>query len=126
MTDYLSKTAGEYQVKFDRETLLTFAMADYEALKGSEFEAVRWAPYMHMVLSMARSVASNSYVIEERFEEHLPATFWDWAKSALIVPGFATAGLVAPMSSRLSATAFSPSSTCTMTGPDVMNAIRSG
>lgn len=81
--DVASQLAGEYQVRFNRETLLTFAMADYNALVGSEFEALRWAPYASNVISMARSVASNSYVIENRFEHHLPATFWDWVKSAL-------------------------------------------
>ena len=41
------------------------------------------------------------------------------------VPSSASAGLVAPITSRLRATAFSPSSTCTTTGPEVMNVHRS-
>jgi hypothetical protein len=47
------------------------------------------------------------------------------AKSLRIVPSAALAGLVAPISSRFFATAFSPSSTCTTTGPEVMKATRS-
>ncbi len=39
------------------------------------------------------------------------------ANSLRMVPASALAGLVAPMTSRLRATAFSPSSTCTTTGP---------
>ena len=38
-----------------------------------------------------------------------------------MVPAAALAGLVAPMISRFLAMAFSPSSTCTTTGPEVMN-----
>jgi len=49
----------------------------------------------------------------------------DSAKSLRMVPAAALAGLVAPMISRLAAIAFSPSSTCTTTGPDVMNVHRS-
>src|SRR5262249_8564193 len=49
----------------------------------------------------------------------------DSAKSLRIVPAAALAGLVAPMISRFFTTAFSPSSTCTTTGPDVMKAHRS-
>src|SRR5207237_10832000 len=46
------------------------------------------------------------------------------AKSLLIVPGAAFAGSVAPMISRFLATALSPSSTWTTTGPEVMNSHR--
>src|SRR5690242_21654216 len=42
----------------------------------------------------------------------------DSAKSLRIVPGSALAGSVAPITSRFLATAFSPSSTCTTTGPE--------
>ena len=42
------------------------------------------------------------------------------AKSARIVPGAACFGFVAPMMSRFALMAFSPSSTCTMTGPEIM------
>src|SRR5690606_16499028 len=49
----------------------------------------------------------------------------DSPKSFRIVPSAAFAGLVAPMRSRLCWTAFSPSSTCTTTGPEVMNVHRS-
>ena len=45
--------------------------------------------------------------------------------ASLSVPAAALAGLVAPMISRLSATAFSPSSTCTTTGPEIMKLTRS-
>jgi len=47
------------------------------------------------------------------------------AKSFRIVPGAAFAGLVAPMTSRFFAMAFSPSSTISTTGPEVMNDTRS-
>src|SRR5690606_14094096 len=47
------------------------------------------------------------------------------AKSARIVPGAASFGLVAPITSRFFAIAFSPSSTWTMTGPEIMNLTRS-
>ena len=47
------------------------------------------------------------------------------AKSARIVPGAAFFGSVAPISSRFLAIAFSPSSTCTMIGPDTMKSTRS-
>ena len=42
-----------------------------------------------------------------------------------IVPSAALAGFVAPMISRFRVIALSPSSTCTTTGPDVMNVTRS-
>ena len=45
-----------------------------------------------------------------------------FANSLRMVPSAALAGLVAPITSRFFATAFSPSSTWTMTGPDVMYA----
>src|SRR5207249_252566 len=48
----------------------------------------------------------------------------DSANAARIVPGAAFLGSVAPISSRLRAMAFSPSSTCTMTGPVVMKPTR--
>src|SRR3954452_6497009 len=44
----------------------------------------------------------------------------DSAKSLRIVPESALAGSVAPITSRFLATAFSPSSTCTTTGPEIM------
>jgi hypothetical protein len=44
----------------------------------------------------------------------------DFAKSARIVPGAASLGLVDPMSSRFFAIAFSPSKTETKTGPSIM------
>src|SRR5205085_8062120 len=47
------------------------------------------------------------------------------AKSARMVPCAAFFGSVAPISSRFLAMAFSPSSTCTSTGPEVMNSTRS-
>src|SRR5690606_2434980 len=47
------------------------------------------------------------------------------AKSARIVPGAASFGFVAPISSRFFWIAFSPSSTCTITGPEVMYLTRS-
>jgi len=46
------------------------------------------------------------------------------ANSLRMVPSAALAGLVAPMTSRFRATALSPSSTCTMTGPLVMYCTR--
>jgi peptidoglycan/xylan/chitin deacetylase (PgdA/CDA1 family) len=49
----------------------------------------------------------------------------DSAKSARMVPGAASFGLVAPITSRFLATAFSPSRTCTTTGPEVMKVQRS-
>src|SRR4029453_2753277 len=49
----------------------------------------------------------------------------DSANSLRMVPGAALAGLVAPITSRYLATAFSPSSACTTTGPEVMNLTRS-
>ena len=48
------------------------------------------------------------------------------AKSLRIVPSAALAGFVAPITSRFLATAPSPSSTCTTTGPLVMNSTSSG
>jgi hypothetical protein len=45
----------------------------------------------------------------------------DSAKSARMVPGAASLGLVAPISSRFFAIAFSPSSTWIITGPEIMN-----
>jgi hypothetical protein len=47
------------------------------------------------------------------------------ANSLRMVPGSAFSGLVAPMTARFLATASSPSSTCTTTGPSVMNLTRS-
>jgi hypothetical protein len=47
------------------------------------------------------------------------------ARSARIVPGAAFFGSVAPMISRFFAMAFSPSSTCNSTGPEVMYFTRS-
>jgi len=47
-----------------------------------------------------------------------------FANSFRMVPSAALAGFVAPITSRLRATAFSPSSTCTMTGPLVMYCTR--
>src|SRR5262249_38736803 len=49
----------------------------------------------------------------------------DFAWILRIVPGAAFAGSVAPMISRYFAMAFSPASTCTTTGPDVMNSTSS-
>src|SRR6516164_7300472 len=49
----------------------------------------------------------------------------DLACTLRMVPGVALAGSVAPMMSRYAATALSPSSTCTTTGPEVMNATSS-
>src|SRR5262249_51546410 len=49
----------------------------------------------------------------------------DLACTLRMVPGAAFAGSVAPMISRYLATAFSPSSTCTTTGPEVMNSTSS-
>src|SRR5208282_124756 len=49
----------------------------------------------------------------------------DSAKSRRIVPGAAFLGSVAPMISRFTATAFSPSSTWTTAGPEIMKATRS-
>ena len=43
------------------------------------------------------------------------------ANCARIVPGAAFFGSVAPIASRFRATALSPSSTCTTTGPEIMN-----
>src|SRR5690606_18806857 len=48
-----------------------------------------------------------------------------FAKSARIVPGAASFGLVAPITSRFFAMALSPSSTCTITGPETANWTRS-
>src|SRR5437899_2654114 len=48
----------------------------------------------------------------------------DSAKSLRIVPGAALAGSVAPITSRFRATASSPSSTCTTTGPELMKSTR--
>ena len=42
-----------------------------------------------------------------------------------MVPSAALAGLVAPITSRFLAIAFSPSSTCTTVGPDDMNSTSS-
>src|SRR3546814_10868923 len=47
------------------------------------------------------------------------------AKSLRMVPSAALAGLVAPITSRYLAMAFSPSSTCTTTGPEIMKSTRS-
>jgi integrase len=47
------------------------------------------------------------------------------ANSLRIVPAAAFSGFVAPITSRFFATASSPSSTCTITGPSVMNLTRS-
>ena len=49
----------------------------------------------------------------------------DSAKSLRMVPGAALDGSVAPITSRFLATAFSPYSTWTTTGPEVMKAHRS-
>ena len=92
-----------------------------------------------LALTLAAALAARAAAAGEA----TPQASLKWTDAA--VPGVATAqvqgdmakgpshfylryaaGFVAPISSRFLAIAPSPSSTCTTTGPDVMNSIRAG
>jgi len=78
--DVYAASAQEY---WEKEVLLTMCLADRAALDGCQIEAMKHSATLQMGLSMARSVASNSYHVESREFELIPATLPDWFKTLI-------------------------------------------
>src|SRR5690606_33603413 len=69
----------------------------------------------------AKKYATSMAAFSTESEPWAALASMDSAKSARMVPGAASFGLVAPSSSRCLSTAFSPSRTWIITGPEIMN-----
>src|SRR5690242_1429249 len=88
---------------------------------GKLYHLVHGMPQRGKTSVSAKKYAISTLAVSTASEPCTAFASIDSAKSARIVPGLASFGLVAPIRSRCASTAFSPCSTLIITGPEIMN-----